>query len=357
MVTFYNAEWGSEVNECFHEFPNVYFHCHEGGVLKIKDSKNAKCSVIADDRAKCTQEDADVDASIEFSCSGIKKAHLMSTATVGPDLVTNCANMGKLVNYLTLDRQCDGFSDVTTTCNDGAMPWEQDGVFYCASPTVCQSERCNGIKLGPIFMTNMNDDLKCSRVDGLQDLQSYTFDSSLLSSKSIIDWRISGQQRGCLWESPALLIKCENGGKLEFAEEYDFCSIDPEDHTGTCESFAPFSAETEETIELSVICTGKLENQLNLKAEIKFENVNVECQSNGTIIQSVMLSRECGENGLVNHPSFCGEKDQVFTVDDEHSHCFVGNTCLTDSGCGFLELPHLIARTASLPIGQCTFVA
>jgi hypothetical protein len=362
-IASYNAEWGSDVNYCDHVIPNVFFNCHGGGVIGIKEKTNAKCTRVGNDRVQCTQEDVDTDSSIEFTCSGVEKVHLMSTATVGPNLVTNCARDGNVVKYLTLGRACTDFTDTNPTC-DGGMPVKQNDVSYCATPTVCTGQdTCSELKLEPLAMSNTNTKFACSRVDPDQDLQFHSFYESYLSSLSVIDWRISGQKRGCLWKSAPLLIRCEGGGILEFEEDYPFCSMinEGKDIMGQCQSFAPYSSGSEESIRLSVTCTGNSESQLNLSIEIPSQDLNVQCDSEGTIIQSVMLSRGCGEVGtdeftLVNHPSFCDAEEQVFTVDDNHAHCFVGNTCLSNNGCSNMQLPHLTADTGSGPIGKCTYV-
>jgi hypothetical protein len=362
-IASYSAEWGSDVNYCDHVIPNVFFKCHEGGVIGIKEKTNAKCTKVGNDRVQCTQEDVDIDSTIEFTCSGVEQVHLMATATVGPNLVTNCAKDGNVVKYVTLSRDCTDFIDTNPAC-DGGIPIKQGDISYCVSPALCTGQyTCSEIKLGPLAMSNTNKNSKCSRVDPDQDLQYHSYHESYLSSLTVIDWRISGQKRGCLWKSAPLLIRCEGGGKLEFEEYYPFCAMLNEgpDVFAQCQSFAPYSSESEESINLSVTCTGNSESQLNLSVEIPSQDLDAQCDSEGTIIQSVMLSRGCGEIGtdgftLVNHPSFCDAEDQVFAVDDDHAHCFVGNTCLSNDGCASMQLPRLSADTESGPIGKCTYV-
>jgi len=357
----YNAEWGSDIGNCNHVFPNVFFNCHEGGVIGIKGLENAKCTQVGNDRVQCTQNDIDSDSSIEFTCSGIRKVHLMSTAIVGPNLATECRSNGNVVKYLTLSRECTDGVNINPSCN-GGIPWKQGDVSYCASPATCSGKtNCSELKLEPLAMSNTNTDVTCSRVDPYQDLEFHPFDESYLSSTFLIDWRISGQKRGCLWNSPPLLIRCENGGKLEFDGDYPFCSLRPKDNVGECQSFAPYSQETEEIVELSVRCNGMSESQLNLSAKILSQNVDVECVAEGTILQSIMLSRGCGEPDtdeftLVNRPSFCDDEDQAFVVDDNTAHCYVGNTCSPNSVCNNMQLPSLTASTGSAPIGQCIYV-
>lgn len=363
-ISTYNAEWGYDVNDCEYVAPNVFFTCHEGGYIGTKSSTNANCTRVASDRLQCTQLQKSTDSSIEYTCSGIRKAHLMSTATVGPNFASDCKKDGNILKYLTLSRECDTFTNIDPTCN-GGMPWKQeDGTSYCTSPAVCRGyDTCSELKLEPLAMSNTNTDLRCSRVDPHQDLQFNPFVESFLSSVSVINWRVSGQQRGCLWKSAPLVVQCEDGGKLEFEKDYSFCSVKVEgkETFGECESFAPFSTESEESTELYVRCTGKSESQLEVLVEIQSQDLPVECLNQGTIIQSVMLSRGCGEVGtdgftLVNHPSFCDAEDQVFTLDDNESHCFVGNTCPYDYGCTTLHMPQLNAGTGAGPTEQCTSV-
>jgi len=360
-IASYKAEWGSEVNNCQHIFPNVFFKCHDGGVIGIKDSKNAKCTRDGNDRVQCTQDDINTDSSIGFTCSGITKGHLMSTVTVGPNVAVDCKRGGNVIKYLTLNRECTDFVDTNPDCN-GGVPWKQGDTSYCASPAICSGQNsCSELELEPLAMSNTNTYFQCSRVDPDQDLQFHSFVESYLSSLTFIDWRVSGQKRGCLFNSSPLLIRCEGGGRLEFEEDYPFCSLIPEDNMAQCQSFAPYSVEKEESIGLSVRCIGMSESQLKLSVEIPSKTMDVECKSEGTIIQSVMLSRGCGELGtdvftLVNHPSFCDAEEQVFSVDDTHAHCFVGNTCLSDAGCTNMQVPRLTADTGSGYIGQCTYV-
>ncbi len=357
----YTAEWGSDAKGCQQVVPNVFFNCHEGGVIQLNGFGNAMCAVVADDRIACTQDDLDMDASIGFSCSGIRQPHLMATGTVGPNNARDCQVNGNIVKYLTLSRECDdSIVDTEETCN-GGVPYEQGDTFYCASPAICgNGNSCEELKLEPLAMSNTNTDLSCSHVSPIEDLKDWEFPESHLSSVTVIDWRISGEMRGCKWRSPSILIKCEHGGALSLEEDYPFCNMLPE-NIAECHSFAPFSTESEEAMDLMVKCSGKSESQLVLTVEIYSQDVEALCDPEGTIIQSVMLSRGCGEVGSedffsVNHPSFCDAEDQVFAVDDYHSHCFVGNTCLNDHGCHTMSIPLLTADTGSGPHVPCTYV-
>jgi len=156
-------------------------------------------------------------------------------------------------------------------------------------------------------------------------------------------------------------MRCQDGGKLELMENYPFCSVLPEENMVQCQSFAPFSIAKEESIGIFVKCTGKIENQLVLSTEIPSQNLEVECDHEGTIIQSIMLSSGCGEYGtdeftLINHPSFCRAEEQVYTADDTHSHCFVGDTCMFDEGCNNIQLAPIIANTGSNDVKKCAYV-
>jgi len=354
-IATYEAEWGVDINRCEHVNPNVFFQCYEGGYIGIKKEKNSKCTRVASDRLECTQKNINSDSSISFTCSGIRKVHLMATATVGPS-VTDCKDDGNAVKYLTLGRECTGFVDRNPECN-GGLPWEQDDVSYCASPVVCSDQEiCYDLKLESLTMSNTNKDIRCSQVDPNQDLSKNPFHESYLSSVYVIDWRISGQKRGCLWKSSPLLITCEDGGYLTFEEDYPFCSLAPDGYSGLCQSFAPYSSESEESISLAVKCTGQSESQLQLHVESPSQDFDTECVFQGTIIQSIMISRRCGEK-LVNDPSFCSADEQVFTQDENRTHCFVGNECFAYDGCSRLPLPKLSAETGLGHTEQCTIVA
>lgn len=357
-IASYKAEWGSDVQNCQDASPSVFFNCHDGGKIGLKSSENAKCTRVRDDRVQCAQNQIDSDSLIEFTCSGIRKNHLMSTAMTSSNLVTNCKKDGNIVEYLTMSRKCTEFEDTTPKCNRG-ITWNQGDVAYCASPKMCSGQTyCSELNLEPLAMSNTNIDLRCSRVDPDQDLQFRSFDKSYLSSISSIDWRISGKKRGCSWDPSPLLLRCEDGGRLEFEEDYKFCSI--EDNTGQCKSIAP--EESERTISLSVKCIGESESQLTLSVEMPpTNNKNTECVFEGTIIQSVMLSRKCREPGsaefnLVNNMSFCDDEEQIYEVDDNQTHCFVGSTCSSDDGCGNMQLPHLVANTGSGSMEHCTYI-
>lgn len=360
-IADYDVEWGSDVNNCQLVPPNIFLNCQEGGVLIMRKSENAECIQLADDRVKCTQHEILADSSVEFTCSGIRKAHLMATATVGPNLAKDCEKDGIALKYLTLSRECsDGF-DTDPTCN-GGLPWKQGDTSYCASPATCNGQTtCSELKLDPLAMSNTNDELRCSRLDPDQDLQFHFFDESYISSISTIDWKISGEKRGCSWNATPLQIRCEDGGLLKFEENYPFCSINPVNNIGLCSSFAPYSVESEETISLAVRCIGQSESQLDLTLDVPPINNDVECIPHGTIIESVMLSRGCGEIGtdefkLVNNPSFCDDENQVFITDDNRAYCFVGNTCLSDSGCKNIQIPHLSANNGVGPNGDCIYI-
>mmetsp|Transcript_751 Transcript_751/g.1584 ORF Transcript_751/g.1584 Transcript_751/m.1584 type:complete len:532 (-) Transcript_751:287-1882(-) len=360
-VTSYVADWGSNLDNCEYVVPTVVFTCMDGGSIEMTESKNAKCAKLSNDRVECTQNGFHSDPSIGFECSGITNEHLMSTATVGSSIATKCQNGGKAVKFLSLRRKCLGHIDINPTCT-GGIPWMQEGVAYCASPAVCsQYGICTDLTLESITMSNTNKGASCSRLVPTKNIQENPSHGCSLASITQVDWRISGQKRGCLWKSPPLLLRCQDGGKLEFMENYPFCFHVPERNMAQCQTFAPYSAEKEESIEIRVKCTGESENQLVLSAEIPSEHLEVECNAQGTIIQSIMLSRGCGEYGtdrftLINHPSFCDAQDQIFAVDDNHAYCFVGDTCIFDDGCNNIHLAPLIVSTDSDAVEKCTFV-
>ena len=359
-TTLYSAEWGADTNNCSGEdaLPNVFFYCHEGGLINLVGFTAAICTKVGFDRIQCTQETPDVDATISFQCSGIRNTHLMATAEVGPNVVSHCEPHGNHVKFLNLSRHCDNHVDVNRHCN-GGMPYEQDGMYYCVAPVMCTDDySCPELKLHPLAMTNTNKDMSCSYPASFQLTMEHEFRQSYLTSYTDIDWRISGHLRGCSWTSPPLLIKCENGGHLEFEEDYPFCKMLP-GNIAECESFAPESPLSEESVQLSVQCAGVSESQLILSVESLSETVDAECGPGGSIIQSVMLQRKCGGPGVppffINHPTFCDAEEQVFSVDDKHSHCFVGNTCSYPQGCSAMSIPTLSADTGSGPYGFCTF--
>eukprot|EP00536_Pseudo-nitzschia_multiseries_P001204 jgi/Psemu1/282862/fgenesh1_pg.15_\ len=359
-VASYTAEWGNSLDKCQYVVPTVILTCMNGGFIEMTEPKNVKCTRVGNDQIECTQRALDSDSSVEFDCSGTRTEHLMSTATVSSSVAKNCLNGGKAVKFLTLSRKCLDHIDVNPTCT-GGIPWVQDDATYCASPVVCsQPGTCNDLPLEPITMSNTNTDARCSHSIPSKNMQDHAFHASSLASITQVDWRISGQKRGCLWKSPPLLMRCQDGGKLEFMENYPFCIHVPERNMAQCQSFAPYSPEKEESIEIVVKCTGKSENQLVLSAEIPSEHLEVECDAAGTIIQSIMLSRGCGEYGtdrftLINHPSFCDAEEQIFAADDNHAHCFVGDACIIDEGCNNIHLAPLIASTESDAVEKCTF--
>ncbi len=359
-TSLYSAEWGADTNNCSGEdaLPNVFFHCHEGGIINLRGFTGSMCSQVGYDRIQCTQETPDVDATVSFQCSGIRNAHLMATAEVGPNVVSDCEPHGNTVKFLNLSRHCDNHIDVNRHCN-GGMAYEQDNMFYCVAPVMCTDEySCPEMKLHPLAMSNTSKDKSCSYPAAFELTTDHEFRQSYLTSYTAIDWRISGHLRGCSWTSPPLLIKCENGGHLEFDQDYPFCKMLP-GNIAKCASFAPNSSLSEESVQLAVQCAGVSESQLVLSVESLSETVDAECGPGGTVIQSVMLQRKCGVNGqhfFINHPTFCDTQDQVFSVDDKHAHCFVGNTCTYNYGCDGMQIPTLSADTGSGPYGFCTYV-
>jgi len=209
-------------------------------------------------------------------------------------------------------------------------------------------------------MSHTLKDLQCSRIDPARDLQDYSFRESRLRSVNQVDWKFSGKGQGCLWENSPMILQCKDGGQLEFLGTYSFCHTVPDDNLAICESYAPFSMEREETKELLVSCTGKNEDQLILSVEIPSENLDVECDPEGTAIQSIMLSRGCGEFGtesfeFINDPRFCDFDDQRFVLDDERSYCFVGDTCEISEGCHNFQLPVVSADTGIDTVGHCVY--
>lgn len=359
-IATYTAEWGSDVNDCEYVIPNIFVNCQGGGLIGITEAYDAQCTQVANDRVQCTQIAMNSEASVKFTCSGTKTDHLFATATVGPNLAAECSRDGNAVKFLTLNRDCGHFIDTNPTCA-GGFPWLQNDSAYCAAPAICNKQTCNELKIESVSMTNKNEDPSCSLEDPNQDLHSHSFDVSSLFSITQVEWRVSGQRRGCLWKSTPLSMKCENGGKLEFVEDYSFCSVKSDGTSGECESFAPYSMNSEDSTELFVRCTGEKEEQLVLTVESQSINLDVECNLDGTIIQSIMLSRGCGQYGtdsflLLNHRSFCHDQNAVFTVDENHAYCYVGDTCLSRNGCHNIELNALVADTGSGTLGLCTNV-
>ena len=367
-IASYTAEWGTDVNNCQHVSPNsASFVCQEGGVINVIEStaKNIICQNMSNDYVQCQQRDIQSDSSIVFTCSGIRKVHLLATANVSPSSALGCKKNGNAVTYMTLSRNCiDGlgraYVDTNPDCGRG-IRWVQGDTTFCASPAVCAIEQgCSELEIQMVQISNLNKDIECSHVDPTQDMQFYPFEThtSLISSLNLVDWRISGQARGCLWEPSPLLLRCEGGGNLEFVENYPFCFLIPEDNMGICQSFAPFSSQSEESVGLLVSCSGERDDQLILSVEIPSEPLDVQCQREGQAIQSVMLSRGCGEYGtdgfdFINDQSFCDSREQVFKVDEEHSYCFVGDSCGFDDGCSNMQLPALTANTGSSTLGHC----
>jgi hypothetical protein len=368
-IASYTAEWGTDVNNCQHISPNVFFNCHEGGVINVIEStaKNAICQNMSNDYVQCQQRDIQSDSSIVFTCSGIRKSHLLATANVSPSSALGCQKNGNAVTYMTLSRNCiDGlgraYVDTSPDCGKG-IRWVQGDTTFCASPAVCAIEQgCSELEIQSVQISNLNKDIQCSHVDPTQDMQFYPYETrtSLISSLNLVDWRVSGQARGCLWEPSPLLLRCEGGGNLKFVENYPFCFLIPEDNMGICQSFAPFSSQSEESVGLLVSCSGERDDQLILSVEIPSEPLDVQCQSEGQAIQSVMLSRGCGDYGtdgfnFINDRSFCDSQEHIFKVDDKHSYCFVGDSCEIDDGCYNMQLPALTARTGSSTLGHCLY--
>jgi hypothetical protein len=365
-MSHYIAEWGAAKENCKYLSPNVFFNCHDGGVLQVHDTVNAICRMLSDDYVQCRQKEMWFDSYVQFTCAGIKHSHLMVTANVGPSPAWNCAKDGNAVKYLTISRTCydeNGFetSDRRPECEVG-KPWNQGDVDYCASAAVCkfQGGTCQELELGSVTMSHRGKDMRCSRVDPTRDLQNYAFRESHLRSVNQVDWRFSGMGRGCQWESSPLLMRCENGGQLDLLEQYQFCKKYPEDNMAICESFAPYSPANEETAQLLVSCTGKNEDQLVLSVEIPSEDLDARCKPEGVAIQSFMLSRGCGEFGtdsfeFINDPKFCDNESQLFVVEDERSYCFVGETCRHPNGCDNLQLPVVTADTGTDDVGHCIY--
>ncbi|KAG7342050.1 hypothetical protein IV203_007142 [Nitzschia inconspicua] len=362
----YKSEWGAIIDRCDYLAPDIFFNCHEGGIITVFDTVNAICTKLSDDFMQCRQKDLWFDSSVEFTCSGIKHSHLMATANVGSSHALNCAADGSGVKYLTISRTCydnDGkkLLDKQPDCEVG-QPLSKDDVLYCASTAACQynGETCKKLELGSVTMGHRGKDLSCSRLDPTRDLQNYAFRESHLRSVNQIDWRFSGMGRGCQWEASPLLLRCENGGQLDFLETYPFCQAYPQDNMAVCQSFAPFSAANEETKGILVSCTGKNQDQLVLSVEIPSENLDVRCKPQGIAIQSIMLARGCGKYGtnsftFKNDLQFCDDPTQVFVVDDKRSYCFVGDSCTSPNGCESLQLPVVSADTEMEDVGHCIY--
>lgn len=362
----YKAEWGAATKQCEYLSPNVFFSCHDGGIITVFSTVNAVCRKLSDDYIQCRQKELWFDSYAEFTCTGIKHSHLMVTANVGPSPAWNCAKDGNAVKYLTISRTCyDSYGyevlDKQPACEVG-QPWSQGDVEYCASAAVCKykGEQCKTLELGSVTMGHRGKDLSCSRVDLTRDLQNYGFRESFLRSVNQVDWRFSGMGRGCQWEASPLLLRCENGGQLDFLESYKFCQKYPEDNMAVCHSFAPFSTANEETKEILVSCTGKNEDQLILTVEIPSEDLDVRCKPEGIAIQSIMLSRGCGKFGTTsfgfkNDAEFCVDPTQLFVLDENRSYCFVGDTCKHPSGCDNLQLPVVSADTGTDDVGHCIY--
>ena len=128
-TSHYIAEWGASKENCEYLSPNVFFNCHDGGVLQVHDTVNAICRKLSDDYVQCRQQEVWFDSFVQFTCSGIKHSHLMVTANVGPSPAWNCAKDGNAVKYLTISRTCyDEYghetSDRRPDCEVG-KPWKQ----------------------------------------------------------------------------------------------------------------------------------------------------------------------------------------------------------------------------------------
>ena len=367
----YTSEWGTSVNKCQQTSTKVFFSCNEGGMINVAEVKNAICGNTSNDQVQCQQDDVRFDSSITFACSGISRVHLLASANVSSSLALYCEKDGNAVKYITLSRYCVDdlgrtYIDTSADCVKG-ISWQQEESSFCASPAVCTiQDGCRELEIESIEVSNKNEDVQCGLVDlrVTQDLQYArieTTPSSLLSSINRVDWRISGQGRGCLWESSPLFLKCDDGGNLEFLEHYPRCSMIPEDNMAICESFASFSTKSEESISMLVSCTGRNEKQLLLSVEIPSEPLDVQCEAEGTAIQTVMLSRQCGEFGtekfaFINDKSFCDFPEQIFEVDDERNFCFVGDRCELENGCSNMQFPSVTANTGSLNAENCIYI-
>jgi hypothetical protein len=363
----YIAVWGAATEYCEYLSSNVFFSCHDGGIITIFDTVNAECRKLSDDYLQCEQKELWFDSYVEFTCSGIKGSHVMATANVGPSSARNCTENGSAIKYLTISRTCyddDGYEiqDRQHNC-DAGQPLLHGDIEYCTSTSFCldKGEYCKALEVGSVTMSHIEKDHKCSRVDLDLDLQHYPFREAHLRSVNQIDWKFSGKGRGCQWEASPLVLRCENGGQIDFLEPYEFCQSFPEDNVAACQSFAPFSSATEESKELLVSCTGKNEEQLVLAVEIPFEDMDVMCTPQGFAIQSIMLSRGCGELdtenfGFKNDPIFCNDPSQLFVIDEYKSYCFAGDTCQYAGGCENLQLPVVSAHTGMDDFGQCIYV-
>ena len=362
----YVGEWGAATESCEYLSPNVFFNCHDGGILTVFDTVNAICKKLSDDFIQCRQEELWFDSYVEFQCTGIKRSHLMVTANVGPSPAWNCLKDGNAVKYLTLSRTCydqNGYEylDKHPKCGTG-KPYTQADTDYCASAAVCkfQGDACYKLDLESVTMTNDSKDLKCSKSDITRDLQHYNFVASHLRSVNQVDWRFSGMGRGCQWESSPLILKCANGGQIDFLATYPFCRKYPENNMAMCQSFAPYSVENEETAGLLVSCTGKNEDQLILSVEIPSEYLNSRCKPDGLAVQSIMLSRGCGAYGtsefeFINDKKFCNSPDQVFDLEDGRTYCFAGDTCQHPNGCDKVQIAPISADTGTDTVGHCIY--
>jgi hypothetical protein len=362
----YTAQWGIDVGGCSYGDNHIFFYCHDGGLIKLVEASNAVCKNLSDDYLSCEQTDLAIDAYIEFTCTGIKSEHTMATASLGPSKATGCSNDGNAVKFVTLNRHCHGedgkiYWEGQVLCDDGEL-WTRNGIDFCASPAVCtaSSSPCVELEMGSVTIVNVNENLQCSVLEKDLDLQLYEFKTSALASLNLVDWRFSGQGRGCHWTPSSLMLRCEGGGTLEFLEDYPFCTIIPEDNIAICDSFAPFTTANEEAVGLLVSCSGKNEDQLVLAVEIPSEVLEVDCAPSGLVIQSVMLARACGdyetpEFEFVNDEGFCHDPEQLFVVDDLRSYCFVGDTCEFEEGCYQLQLPSVTANTGTSLVGDCTY--
>ena len=362
----YDALWGASAENCGFFSPNVFLNCEGGGVINVEAAVNAICRRLSDDFIQCRQPDSEQEAFVTFTCSGMAKEQLKAEANIGPSPAWECTSGGAAIKYITLSRYCfaeDGRPfTVTGDCVDSDVWVQENEVESCAVGAMCLEEKCEKLGLSGVTTTHIDidDRPRCSFINDSMNFNDHVFKPSSLSSLNLVDWRFSGQGRGCMWEPPALSLRCEEGGEIDFLEEYPFCRKVPEDNMAICENFAPFSTNAEEVLGLLVTCTGKNEDQLILTVEVPSSPLDVDCARDGVAMQSISLGRACGEYEtdefrFVNDPFFCTNEDQIFQIDSFRSHCFAGDSCSLEGGCDSIQLPTISANTDQDVVGYCIY--
>lgn len=367
-TAFYQYQWGAFSEGCTYKAPRTLLKCFGGGMLIIKDLENAECESLAVDVVKCSQTDEDEDGIVDFQCIGNTPTQLAANARTFPTEATECSTSdgehfgGEAVAAATLGRFCRETESAAALSLENAFACEEGtaGVFendrFCASQASCQGAGCT-VHVDPVSLTYYTEDEGCSTEELYQNLTDFTFTSSILASKHVVDWTFSDSAFMCDWTVPDIEIKCRNGGIPQMYQDVSFCDTSENDVI-TCTNPDPHSEDGRISIQLEVWCYGSEVEQLALEVQtLEAETSAFSCAPGGLLVHGLQISRGCGpldsaDFVLYKSPNFCMDAGQY------HEHfCFAGYVCpkTESTSCTEIELDSVETDTSDLVVASCFY--